>query len=125
MVRGIIGVAVGFMVWTAIWLGGNAALFGGVAAAADAGKEIASTADLIGLVALGVAASLAAGATAGAIARRTRPALVLGAVLLLVGVGVQASMWRLFPLWYEAAFLAPIVPATFIGGRFIGRGHKG
>ncbi len=28
MVRAVIGVVVGYMVWTVIWLGGNAAFFG-------------------------------------------------------------------------------------------------
>ena len=38
-----------------------------------------------------------------------------GAVLLAVGVAVQASFWNALPVWYHIAFLATIIPLTVLG----------
>lgn len=118
MVRAIVSVIVGYALWTAGWLAGNALLFPAATAAAGRGERVDGVGVLLGLLALSVGCSLAAGAAAGALARRTRPVLVLAVLLLLTGVGVQASVWARMPVWYHLPFLALLVPATLLGSRF-------
>ena len=50
---------------------------------------------------------------------------VLGLLLLVVGVGVQAAMWNLMPLWYHLPFLALLLPATLAGAALARRGKMG
>ena len=123
MIRAALAVIVGYLVWTALWLGGNAAFFGAAAEAVGAGVPYAAAGTLAGLIALSVVCSIAAGLTAAAIARQRARAvvLVMAALLLLTGIVVQLGAWTLMPLWYHLTFLALIVPASILGGRLIGR----
>lgn len=121
MVRAIVSVIVGYALWTALWLGGNALLFPAVADAASKGERVDRPGPLVGLLALSVGCSLAAGAAAGALAGRGRPVLILAGLLLLTGVGVQASVWSRMPVWYHLPFLALLVPATLAGARLSAR----
>ena len=43
--------------------------------------------------------------------------LIAVPVLLLTGIGVQASVWSLMPTWYHVTFLALVVPMTLLGSR--------
>lgn len=40
MKRGVIGIIVGFLMWTALWIGGNAMLSGDAVRAVEEGREI-------------------------------------------------------------------------------------
>ena len=119
MIRAVLGVIVGYLVWTALWLGGNSIFFGGAAAVVP----FSATASLVGLLVLSIVCSLAAGLAAAAIAKgRARGALLaLAGLLLLTGVAVQSGVWALMPLWYHLTFLVLIVPATVLGGRLLRR----
>ena len=123
MIRAVLGVIVGYLVWTALWLGGNSIFFGGAAAVVAAGQPFSATAPLVGLLVLSIVCSLAAGLAAAAIAKgRARGALLaLAGLLLLTGVAVQSGVWALMPLWYHLTFLVLIVPATVLGGRLLRR----
>jgi hypothetical protein len=123
MMRAALAVIVGYLVWTALWLGGNAAFFGAAAETVGAGVRFAAAGPLAGLIALSVVCSLAAGLSAAAIARQRARAvvLVLAALLLLTGIAVQIGVWTLMPTWYHLTFLALIVPASILGGRLVGR----
>lgn len=111
----------GFVLWTVLWLGTNAAT---VAALPDAFAEDGSTTNA-GVLALFLALSVVFSVVSGWLAVRlargssTQPASILGVLLLLVGIGVQASVWSLLPIWYHLIFLAMLFPAAVFGGRLV------
>ncbi len=122
MVRGILAIIVGFVLWSVIWVGGNAVVL------ADAGSRMAKAdkvddpAELGVALGLSIACSLIAGLAAGLIAGRpSRAPLILAGLLLLVGAAVQSAVWNLMPAWYHAAFLVLLVPITLLGARLAGR----
>lgn len=120
MFRPIIAVVVGFAVWSAFWLGGNALFFANAADAVKAGTPITDVPTLVGLLTLSVGCSAVAGFCVAGIAPRGKtkvPVLITAILLLLVGIGVQSSAWSLMPVWYHATFLGLLVPVTVIAGR--------
>ncbi len=119
MARSILGVIVGYAVWTVIWLGGNAIFFGSISARLANGESFTGLGPLLGIIALSVACSVAAGLSAAAVAkeRASVAVLVTAVLLLLTGIVVQSGMWRLMPLWYHATFLVLIVPVCVMAGR--------
>jgi hypothetical protein len=123
MKRAILAVITGYLVWTALWLAGNRLLFGGAAERVGAGEPFTAAAPLVGVVVLSMCCSLAAGATAAIIAGERAPAavLVMAVLLLVTGIGVQASVWMLMPVWYHLAFLALIIPVSLLGARIVRR----
>lgn len=130
MIRIILGVVAGFIAWSIIWVGSDQvlmtlskewygrhqfelekALFNGTPFMAD------STIMIIGL-GRSIAASLMAGFLAAFVAKEnSKTPLILGIVLLVVGVMVQAMVWSYQPLWYHLSFLILLIPVTVIGGR--------
>ena len=67
---------------------------------------------------LSVIFSVASGYIAAVLAKEnSRAPMILGIILLLVGIGVQASVWSLLPVWYHLIFLILLVPATIFGGK--------
>jgi hypothetical protein len=108
----------GYALWTVVWLAGNALLKNqGVLPAGDA-QPIHDAKPLLMVLGLGVVCSVLAGSLAGMISRPPRAALVILAILLLAsGCYFEISAWNLTPVWYHAAFLAMLVPATLAGGR--------
>ncbi len=119
MAKAIIGAVIGYAIWTAIWLGGNAVMLPDAAKVIGEGEPYGAVGPLVGAIGLSVICSLAAGFAAAAIAGpRARTALFVTSVLLLLtGIGVQAGIWSLMPLWYHLIFLALIVPVVMLGGR--------
>ena len=89
MMRMIIGVIVGYVVWTAIWLTVNAMVFAEAGEVIAAGDAFTETGPLLGLLALSIACSLAGG------------------------------VWSLMPVWYHLIFWALLVPVTLLGGMFV------
>jgi hypothetical protein len=119
MQKKIIGVAVGFLVWSVLWIGSEPVI-------TAVAPEIAPAADLsnitdgyLGLkLVLSVFFSLVSGYLAGTLAGEGRNSpMILGVLLLLVGIGVQTAVWQLLPLWYHLVFLSLLLPATAFGGR--------
>ena len=124
MVRSILGVVVGFALWSAMWLAGQATLFAGAMKVVAAGQRYEDAPVLGGLVVYSVVCSVVSGLVCALIARGSRAAAVVLAVLLLaVGVGFEVSAWGLTPVWSHLVFLVLLVPATLIGAR-IGWGAK-
>ena len=123
MVRAIVGVILGYSVWTAIWLGGNQLLFADAARSVEAGVPYEVVEALFGVIGLSVACSLVAGAVTSAVAREKggRASLVTAILLLLTGIGVQMSVWSLMPAWYHLLFLALIVPLVHLGATMVQR----
>lgn len=121
MIKKSVAVVVGYALWTALWLGGNALFFSELAAKAQAGEAITSAGTLLWVLLLSLVCSLAAGAVVGAISRSKAAVLTAGVLLLLTGIAVQASAWSLMPVWYHLVFLALIVPVVLVGGRLPNR----
>jgi hypothetical protein len=122
MLRTILGVIVGFVAWSVIWLAGGqlAQLIFPGAVAADRSSTDARY--LLGLLALSAVASLFAGYLARWISKSQRitSELIVGLLLLLAGVVVEMGYWGVLPLWYHAAFVVLLLPMALLGGRLRG-----
>ena len=119
MLRAPLIILAGFLVWTVLWLGGNAILS---TIFADLFREDGSTDNggiLILLILLSLAYSILAGYLVArfSIPHSMRQALILGLILLAVGIFVQSQFWALLPIWYHLTFLILLVPGTYIGAR--------
>ncbi len=121
MIRAVLGVVVGYLIWSAIWLGGNTLFFTEAGKLVAEGKVFDQTLPLMGAIVLSVIASLVSGALCALIAQKKSRAagIVLGLALLGTGVAVQASIWTLEPIWFHLTFLILLMPATVIGASFV------
>lgn len=130
MLRIILGVIAGFIIWSIIWVGMDALLaaispdwFGSILAefqdAVNRNEPFIPPVSIsVYLLFQSVLCSLIAGFVAAAIARENRKStLALGILLLVTGVFVEASHWSYFPLWYHVLFLLLLIPATILGGK--------
>ena len=111
MMRSVLSIIVGFVLWTAIWLGGNQ---GVKMAMPDSFAEDGSTSQptiLLGILVLSVVCSFVAGCVAARIAKANprKHGVILGVILLAVGIMVQMQFWTVMPLWYHLAFLVLLV----------------
>ena len=130
MVRIILGVIVGFVVWSILWVGGDEVIsrlspdwYGAHAHALEkawvnhTGFVADGTILLINLL-RSVVTSLVAGYMAALAANENRRTpLILGVLLLIVGVIVEAMIWPLLPMWYHLVFLVLLIPVTIAGGK--------
>ena len=125
MTRAVLAAVAAYAVWTVLWLVGSAGIrvfwpdeFG----AFEGGEPITAVVPLLLGVALSVAASLAAGMTVATAAPRAVPRglTVLAVLLFATGVGVQAAVWNLMPVWYHLVFLGLLVPGCLLGARLKG-----
>ena len=122
MLRSIGAVLSGFAGWSVLWLVGN---IGMAALRPESFDENGLTTDagiLVGILGYSVVLSVISGWLTARIAAKsgTGHALATGVLLLLVGIGVQASVWNDMPLWYHLPFLIAILPANLVGARFAG-----
>jgi hypothetical protein len=129
MGRIILGVIVGFIVWSVLWVGSDAIFsvispdWGKTSADFRAAVEnktpfaLGSTV-LIILLIKSLIVSIISGYAAAMIARETdKSTLVLGILLLVFGIFVQAAYWNYMPLWYHIPFLILLIPMTMLGGK--------
>lgn len=119
MVRTVLGVVVGFIVWAVV---GSLGLFLLRLSWPDYARvEEAMTFTLamqLSRLAVGVVSSIAAGWTAVAVARRDiKTAWALGVLLVLMFVPIHFSLWDKFPVWYHLAFLLTLAPIVGFSGR--------
>ena len=117
--RAILAALAGYSVFAILSLNGSAGIRAGWPAefeAFDSGAPITAVSALLVSVLLGVVCSLAAGLTTATISSSQAVAL-LCLLLLATGIGVQASVWALMPLWYHLVFLFLLVPACLVGAR--------
>ncbi len=119
MTRLVMAVILGYAAWTVLWLGGNAVFFGETASAIDVGNAFTKRMPLVGSIGLSLGCSVVAGFVSASVApHRARPAVMTTALLLLAtGIGVQAGVWTLMPVWYHVAFLLMLIPFVCTGGR--------
>lgn len=130
MVRIILGIIVGFIAWSIIWVGSDAlmqsfspAWWGAQKQAMElavANNESYKTDTLISVLDLfrSVIASIMAGYLAAVVAGENRRSpLILGVILLLVGVAVQLHLWNVYPVWFHPVFWILLIPATILGAK--------
>ena len=115
----VVAVVAGYVAWTILWLAGNSLFFAEAAEVVKGGEPYTETGPLAAIVGLSVACSLVAGYLCARIAGTSpgRVVVILGVLLLVTGIGVQASAWQLMPVWYHVTFLALLVPVTLVGGQ--------
>ena len=124
MIRIILSVLAGFVLWSVLWIGANAV---SVALVPDAYNEDGTSdsgAVLLVFLILSVACSVGSGKLTVAVARTPSlaPAWALGGLLLAFGAVVQILNWDSMPLWFHLPFLALLVPGVLAGARLGPRG---
>ena len=119
MLRIFLGIIVGFVVWSILWVGIDAVLRAVWSGYDESVKAMTfSTTMLIVPLVLSVFCSIISGFVAALIARENSISpLILGILLLIVGIFVQISVWDKIPLWYNLAFWILLIPMTILGGR--------
>lgn len=130
MVRIILGVVVGFIVWSILWVGSDQVLismskgwygahqFEFEKAMYNNAPFVADSTILMMHIARSVIFSLMAGFIAAFIAGESRRApFALGVLLFVFGLMVQVMAWNYLPVWYHAIFLLLLIPVTVIGGK--------
>src|SRR5215207_10237259 len=110
----ILGVVIGFVVWTILWLGSDAVIRAAVPGIAPS-EDLSNvpTAYLITKLIIGAVISMISGYLAVLIAKGDASAgLGLGILLLLTGIFFEVSNWNQIPLWYHFLFLFLLIPTT-------------
>lgn len=119
MGKTIIGVIVGFIVWTILWLGSDAVIRA-IAPDMVPGEDLSniSTTYLLIKLVSSVIFSIVSGYVAAMLAHESaKTTLYLGILLLLVGIFFQSAAWNQIPLWYHLLFLLLLIPMTILGGK--------
>lgn len=117
--RSFLAVLAGVVLWGVLWVGAGSGLAAAMPGSFDAEGFTQSAGLLVLLLAISVLLSVLAGYVCAAIARANpmRVVQILAVIQLVIGIGVQASVWDEMPLWYHLPFLALVVPAHLVGGR--------
>jgi len=121
MVRSIASIIVPVVVWGVLWVG-SAQVAAAVAPSAFDENAIPTAPWILGMfIGLSMLLSVFAGWLGGKIAGKAimKHVMILGMTQLLVGIGVQASVWDQMPLWYHLPSLALVVPMHLLGGRLV------
>jgi len=115
----VLGVVVGFVLWSVLWLCFNQLLLKRGLLPSDPTQAFSATTPLLLLLAGSVVFSLVSGYVAARVAGPPvmMPALVLGIFLLATGIYFQLRMWNLLPVWYNVTFLVLLIPMTLAGAR--------
>ena len=129
MLRIIVGIIIGFIVWSILWVGSDAvfsiiSLEWGKTSEdfrAAAENNIPYTLDskiLIILLIKSVITSIISGFVTAFIARENaKSTFGLGVLLLIFGIFIQSVHWNYMPLWYHVPFLLLLIPMTILGGK--------
>ncbi|MEP7076940.1 MAG: hypothetical protein ABI878_14125 [Acidobacteriota bacterium] len=130
MIRIILGVIVGFIAWTIMWLGSDYVFTASfpwyaseqtrlmLAMLNNKGSFDANTNILLLNIARSVVASFLVGYLSAVIAGENRKStLALGVLLLGVGIFFEVTTWHYFPVWYHIVFLLLLIPVTIAGGK--------
>ena len=122
MIRAILATIAAFLTWSVVWFIGGmvlAMVFSEEAEAFQAGEPVTSTPYLLCGLVLSVVCSFVSGKVCALVAKdKTKGAsYATVALLLITGIGVQATAWNLMPLWYHLPFLILLAPVTLAGAR--------
>lgn len=126
MIRTILGIVGGFVVWFVAASIGNVLFRMSWPGYAQIEAAMTFTpAMLLGRLLLGVLSSLCGGFVVAWITRgNTRAAWILGIVLTIFFLPVHYGLWDKFPIWYHLAFLASLLPVTLLGAFLFVRGRR-
>ena len=121
MARSILAFIVGLVVWVLVASVLNRGLRLALGGYAAAEPQMAFTHGMMAArLALGAAASLAAGAVTKVVApSNARVVWVLGVFLLAAFIPVHVRLWTKFPVWYHLVFLGTLVPLVVLGATFV------
>ena len=119
MLKIFLGIIVGFVVWSILWVGVDAVLRMVWTSYDESVKAMTfSSSMLIVPLILSAVVSIISGFVAALIAREnSKSPLTLGILLLIAGIFVQMNVWDKIPLWYNLAFWILLIPMTVLGGR--------
>ena len=118
MMRTILAIIAGYVLWTILWLGGGAAIAAAFPGAFPEGGPFNATVPLLLTLGLSIVCSFAAGVIATKLAVDVARAVwIMAILLLLTGIGVQASTWSQMPVWFHIPFLLLLVPICLLGRR--------
>lgn len=129
MLRIILGVIVGFVVWSILWVGSDQVMIQTIGWYGDhqhaferamVNKEAFEPLMSILMINIvrSVIISLVSGYVAALVAAENRRStLILGVVLLLFGAMVEVMAWNFLPVWYHLVFLVLLIPVTIAGGK--------
>ncbi len=129
MVRIILGVIVGFIVWSILWVGSDQVLIASLNWYRDHQLDFEKAmfnktpfaplmSVLIMHIVRSVIISLISGYIAAIVANENKKStLILGILLLLFGAGVEVWAWNYLPVWYHFVFLFLLIPVTIAGGK--------
>lgn len=129
MLRIILGVIVGFVVWSILWVGSDQVMIQTIGwygehqhafEKAMFNKEAFSpdVTILIMNIVRSVIISLISGYIAVLVAGENRRSpMILGILLLLFGAMVEVMAWNYLPIWYHLVFLVLLIPVTIAGGK--------
>jgi hypothetical protein len=117
MLRSILSVIAGNIVWTILWLAMNAILASIYPQTLDGKTRVESVSLLSFLLVYSVVISVVAGYITALIARRNEigHAFALGILQLALGILFQSQAWNLLPVWYHLTFLLLLIPGNLFG----------
>jgi hypothetical protein len=70
---------------------------------------------MLARLAIGAAATLAAGYVTAVITPSVIARLMPGVILLIAFIPIHIGLWEKFPIWYHLTFLLSLVPLTWVG----------
>ena len=119
MLRSVLSVVTGTVVWTVLWLAFHAVMGKIYPHEYDGKTRIENISLLLITLVYSVVLSIIAGYITAYLAKHKemQHAFALGLLQLALGIFFQSQSWTLFPLWYHLGFLALLIPANLFGGR--------
>jgi hypothetical protein len=124
MLRAVLGVVAGLVVWFVVVTVADRAMRAGWPAYQAVWSANAFTLPmLIARLSESFVASIAAAVVAARIAPAPAVPWALGVVLLAVFIPIHIGLWAKFPVWYHATFLASL-PAISVAVGSLARGRR-
>ena len=118
MVKAVLGVVAGLLVWVACLMVAGSIMRATWPAYVRVADAMTFTLPMmLARLAIAAVATLAAGWTTTVIAPRSLLVrLMPGLILLVVFIPQHIMLWNRFPVWYHLTFLLSLVPLTYLGG---------
>ena len=119
MLKIILGVVTGFIVWSILWVGVGAILRAVWTSYDESVKAMTFSSAMLSVpLILSAVVSIISGYVTALISKEnTKSPLILGILLLIVGVFVQMGVWDKIPFWYHLTFWMLLIPMTLLGGK--------
>lgn len=118
MLRSILAVVAGAVLWTVLWVPFNLGMQAAFPDIIDPERYLGHVPTLMSYIVMSFVFSVAAGYLT-ALAAKTKPvrhAFALGILQLALGIGFEVSYWEMLPVWYHLVFLMLLIPGNVLGG---------